>query len=168
MRKTVLSFLVMLFSFAADGFATELRRSGYSLIPAPQKVSLDGGEVVVDRTWGVAATVGAEHIAVRTLIQKAAELHGLKLEAGKTGQKAIVLKVSPGTVRETKKAALAEQAYKLEISADRVRITGNSGQGLFYGVQSFLQLLRANDKGEWSLPSGTIVDWPALELRFIH
>ena len=173
MQKVLLPILALLFSFtvsslAADGFTTELRSRGYSLIPAPQRVSLDGSEVLLDQSWGVAAEVGPEHIAARTLVAKAAELHGLKLEAGKTGQKAVVLKVAPGTVKETKDPALNEQAYKLEISADRVQITGNSGQGLFYGVQSLLQLLRANNRGGWTLPSGTIIDWPDLQLRFVH
>jgi len=109
MRKFFISALSLLLflpvsSFSADGFATELRSSGYSLIPAPQKVSLDGGEVLLDQSWGLLAEAGAEHVAVSTLAAKAAELHGLKLEASEAGQKAIVLKVAPGTVNKTDEA----------------------------------------------------------------
>jgi len=173
MRKLLVSILVLSSSFAAsslaaDGFTTVLRSLGHSLIPAPQQASLDGGRAHLDGTWTLASELSAEHIAVRTLVEKAEGLHGLDLKAGEKNQKAVVLRVAPGTVRQIKDPALAAQAYRLEISEERVAITGNTDQGLFYGVQSFLQLLRADNHGGWTLPTGTITDWPALELRFIH
>ena len=49
-----------------------------------------------------------------------------------------------------------------------VEITGNSKTGLFYGVQSLLQLLRFDNAGRLVLPECVIRDWPSLELRFVH
>ena len=47
-------------------------------------------------------------------------------------------------------------------------ITGNSKAGLFYGVQSLLQLLRRDTEGKLILPEAEIHDWPGLQLRFAH
>jgi len=150
----------------AGGFTTELRSRGFSLIPAPQKVHLAGGEVRVDRLWSLTCEAGGDHIAARRLKAGARELHGLELSGSGTGK--IVLRLAPGTVKETNDPALNEQAYKLEISPGNIVITGNAGAGLFYGVQSLLQLLRSDGTGGWRLPEGTVTDWPALQLRFVH
>jgi hypothetical protein len=48
-----------------------------------------------------------------------------------------------------------------------IRITANSPTGLFYGVETLIQLLR-RDQGTLWLPEGTIVDWPDLQLRHIY
>jgi hexosaminidase len=46
-------------------------------------------------------------------------------------------------------------------------ITGNTPTGLFYGVQTLLQLLKP-ENGKLRLPEGRIEDWPDLELRVIY
>lgn len=49
-----------------------------------------------------------------------------------------------------------------------VKIYANAEAGLFYGVQTLLQLLRPLNDGSFNLPEGMITDWPDLNLRFIH
>jgi hypothetical protein len=63
---------------------------------------------------------------------------------------------------------IAKQGYRLVIAPDRVDILGNSDQGLFCGVQTLVQLLKPGHYGKLALPAGTIEDWPALRLRFLH
>ena len=46
-------------------------------------------------------------------------------------------------------------------------ITGNTSTGLFYGVQTLVQLLKPENGKLW-LPEGQIEDWPDLELRVIY
>ena len=60
------------------------------------------------------------------------------------------------------------QAYRLTITSTGIRITGNSDQGLFYVVQTLLQLLKPTCGGKLLLPAGEIEDWPATSLRFLH
>ena len=62
----------------------------------------------------------------------------------------------------------ARQAYRISIKPGHITIEGNEEEGLFYGVQSFLQLMKPASEGKFNLPVGTIKDWPDLELRFIH
>ncbi len=149
-----------------EPFLTELRARGFSLIPAPQQVELGDKNIVIDGSWMVESRVSKEDIAYKRLIQGAAELHYLTF--ANKGSKKIILNVKSGTVKGTDDPALNEQGYLLKIMPDVVEITGNDEAGLFYGVQSFLQLLRRNAVGEYILPESTIRDWPSLQLRFVH
>jgi len=167
-RATVALFISTFLTpvLSAEGFSTELRNLGYSLIPAPQRVEVSGEKVVLDSSWGVSCELGDENIAVRSLRKGAKQLHSLVFDG--TGQQSISLRVSAGTVTAIEEPERAVQAYQLSITLGGVEIVGNGEAGLFYGVQSLLQLLRADGTGNWSLPVGTIQDWPALQLRFVH
>lgn len=147
-------------------FLTPLRVRGYSLIPAPQQVELGLRDVVIDGSWTLLSKVGTEDIAVKRMIQGADELHGLTFSI--KGGKKILLTVSPGVVKGTDDQALNEQGYLLKVTPDVVEITGNSNTGLFYGVQSLLQLIRRDPAGRLILPECVIRDWPAMQLRFVH
>lgn len=147
-------------------FLTPLRARGYSLIPAPQQVELGARDIVIDGSWTLVSTIGTDDIAIKRLIQGASELHGLAFST--KGVKKIILAVKPGTVNGTKELALNEQGYQFKVTPEIIEITGNSKTGLFYGVQSLLQLLRRDNAGRLVLPECLIRDWPSLELRFVH
>jgi hexosaminidase len=160
----------LLLCFAASVLAnntmapTELRLRGYSLVPAPQKLELRQGDVIVDQDWAVVAE--GDGPAAGWLKEWAQDLHGLTLSGTGGGQ--IILAVNKAAVAGVDDPGRSAQAYKLEVSESRISITGNTEQGLFYGVQSFLHLLRRKSGGRLCVPAGSIIDWPTLELRFIH
>ncbi|MCE5272595.1 beta-N-acetylhexosaminidase, partial [bacterium] len=166
----IISLIAVSAAFAAGptagGFLTPLRARGYSLIPAPQKVELGARDITVDCTWAVQSRVGTEDIAYRRLVEGAGELHGLSFEG--TGSGKVILAVAAGTVKGAQDPALNEQGYILKIAPGEITVTGNAPAGLFYGVQSLLQLLRRGADSRLRLPECTISDWPALELRFVH
>ncbi len=148
------------------GFVNELRSRGYSLIPAPQKVALAGEDIELDSSWRVISGLDKNHIVMRRLLQGAEQLHGISFSGSGGGK--VVLEVVPGAVAETDDPALNRQGYKLVLGPEQISIKGSSDMGLFYGVQSLLQLMRKSAPGRCSLPAGTITDWPDLQLRFIH
>ena len=133
-----------------SAFVTPLRSRGFSLLPAPQQADVGGQNVVIDGTWSVASEAGNDHIAFKRLTEGADDLHRLKFNS-KGGNK-ITLKVRPNTVKGITDAALDRQAYLLKITPKGVEITGNEDAGLFYGVQSFLQLLRLDAAGNLIVP----------------
>ncbi len=168
-RSLALIFcLLIVASLPGDalGFAGELRLRGYALFPAPQSVELLEGDITVSSHWRVQTAPRTGPDASAHLLDGARRLHGLIFSGG--GESEIRLEVNEGNVVSADDPALSAQAYRIEIEAGLVRVTGNSQQGLFYGVQSLLQLLRRNPDGTFRLPRGTITDWPSLELRFIH
>ena len=130
-------------SMAADqesAFITPLRSRGFALMPSPQQVVLGEKNIVVDNSWSVVSEAGKQNSALMSLLRGAKELHNLEF-SGK-GQRKIVLKIQDGVVKGTNDPALNEQGYLLKIGPEKVEITGNADAGLFYGVQSLLQLLR--------------------------
>lgn len=151
----------------AFGVVTPLRARGYTVLPTPQQVDLAEGDVKLDASWGVALQdIRADDIAVATLTQGLREKAGLTL--AERGGKTIRLAVKAGTVDPKLDEPRAKQAYLLTISDGGVDVTGNSSQGLFYGVQTLVQLARRDHLGNWLLPKGTIRDWPQYELRICH
>jgi hypothetical protein len=150
---------------------------GYTLLPDPQQVKLTGPDVYVDKSWSLkpGAGVRPDNIAVESLREGFKTRLNPPLELG-AGQDAasgvILLEIVPGSVQvgqaaDKDKAALAQQAYELEITPGRIGVRANADAGLFYGVQSLLQLVRSQG-GAARLPGGQIVDWPDLQLRTIY
>ena len=161
-----LTLLLIAPSAVAYGFSNDLRSNGFSLIPAPQKTELTGQKIVFDNSWAIDTKLDVSSIVLKTLQYSAKELHGIDFSGN--GEDRIILEIIPGTVNSNLSPELAEQAYRLEIAQSLVKITGNSEVGLFYGVQSLLQLLKPLNSGGFSLPEGTVTDWPDLELRILH
>jgi hexosaminidase len=62
--------------------------------------------------------------------------------------------------------AMESEGYILVIEAHSASIIGASGSGVFYGVQTFKQLLPLPGAPR-VLPSGTVRDWPAMLYRGI-
>ncbi|MCW5982090.1 MAG: beta-N-acetylhexosaminidase [Bryobacteraceae bacterium] len=145
---------------------SELFLRGYSVIPAPQRVQLEPGEVVFGPDWRIDAP--RDGIAVRSLIADAASFHMIALDRGAGAGKRVRLAVQPGTVSTGLDAEIDKQAYRLRIADREIEIAGNGDPGLFYGVQTLLQLLKRDSAGRLVLPRGTIEDWPRLQLRFLH
>ena len=172
MNKAMTSFVLLLIicSWSSGALADAnpdslLRSRGYSVIPAPQQVVIENQDLILSGTWKVISKVG-EDLSVTELKEGMNKLPGLS--TGDNGAKVVILQVVPGTVRETNDPALNDQGYVLRITIDRIIITANTKTGVFYGVQSLLQLLHKNDIGQIVLPLGEIRDWPDLQLRFVH
>src|SRR5215813_6362867 len=171
------SLLIVVITPAAAQRPTELFLRGYSVIPAPQKVELQGGEIEFNDSWSIdAGRLAIDHIALRALVKDLREFHLLELNqpTARTGAKTgnvIRLSVMKGAVK-TGAAAEAEeinaQGYLLKVAPGLIEVTGNADQGLLYGVQTLLQLLRPGARGHLLLPISTIEDWPKLQLRFLH
>jgi hypothetical protein len=130
---------------------------------------LAGGNVRLDETWVVdTGKVGDRNIAARTLLKDFETFHAIALKAGSAATKTIRLRVTPGAVATGAEPEIDRQAYRLRISANEIEVTGNGEPGLFYGVQTLIQLPKRDSAGRLLVPRGTIEDWPSFQLRFLH
>jgi len=149
MKKTILTLALLFASTAvAEPAPTDLFLRGYSVIPAPQKVVLNGGDTSVNVFSSV---IGPDHIATRTFVDGMKELHGKNLKTVVDGL-SINLRITPGMVKEAPPETAA-QAYKLWIAPGVIEVRANGDAGLFYGVQTLLQLIRRNEHGQSSPPN---------------
>ena len=161
-------YLIFTFVFLNTSTAqtiSDLRSRGYVMFPTPQKVELTNENVSIDENWQLKPGKKVPENIINNLKERSASLYNL--EFASQSSKSIVLSIDGATVK-VDDPECSEQAYRITISSDKVLIEGNSQVGLFYGVQSFLQLLKPTSDGALIVPVGVITDWPDLELRFIH
>ena len=59
-------------------------------------------------------------------------------------------------------------AYTLRSQKSSIQIEANEGAGLFYGVQSLIQLLPVSGRLEEGVPSVSIMDYPRFQYRGMH
>lgn len=171
MRSVFLCLALLLICaglFAEPPSALYMR--GYTVIPPPQTLELKNADFPIDEGWRVepGERVRPGDIALEILREQLSERHVLTL-AGREKGKVVELAIHAGAAEigpsaGANKAALVEQAYRLELSPKRIRITANAQPGLFYGVETLVQLVKADRDRLW-LPEGRIVDWPDLGLR---
>ncbi|MCX7592105.1 MAG: beta-N-acetylhexosaminidase, partial [Kiritimatiellae bacterium] len=149
---------------------TRLFARGYAVLPTPQNVTLGEADIRVGDAWKLALSNGVEEkdIAVQSLCTRLPEYTGLQRSEDENVSLTIRLGVGDKTVAADQPPELRLQGYLLHIEKDEVQLTGNSPAGLFYGVQTLLQLFKFRPGCGWLLPVCHIEDWPELELRCIH
>ncbi|MEW2071686.1 beta-N-acetylhexosaminidase [Streptomyces sp. NPDC007346] len=145
--------------------ATTGDRAATGLVPAPRSLTWGppgaepfrlGEATVID------AAPGTEDVA-RLLRASVGAATGLPLAPGTEGPR----------VELALDTALAPEAYRLAVDAEAVRITGGSAAGLFWGAQTFRQLLGPDafrraplTKGRtWEVPAVAVEDEPRFSWR---
>ena len=153
-------------------------RPQLQLMPAPKEVQLrDGGFHVGPRTkiFVLLGHQSEDRIAAETLAEEVSDQSGLNLDilgmkpAGKAEGGAIVLarlqdsRVRRFLARHGLRAdqVVGEGGYLLFSDKSHLIVAANTGEGLFYGVQTLRQLLRPAGKG-LICPAVGIRDWPGL------
>ncbi len=155
------------------------RSADLKLEPAPKEVQLRSGGFHVGPRTKIFVQLGhqsEDRIAAETLAEEVLDQSGLRLgiegmkPAAKAEGGAIVLaRLQDERVREFLQrnglkadAAVGEDGYLLFSDNSHLIVAANSGQGLFYGVQTLRQLLRPEAKG-LICPAVGIRDWPSLQ-----
>ncbi|MEJ7588400.1 MAG: beta-N-acetylhexosaminidase [Ferruginibacter sp.] len=157
-----------------DKKASVSRNPGQCLLPVPQKISLLEKQYLLDDSWAIEpGPLSKDDPAMLSLVSELKARFGLRImSSGNSHNKSIRLSVQPGSVIigktiDTNRSALKKQAYRLKLEPGRISINANGAQGLFYGVQTLLQLLQPVN-GNTYYTGGEIVDWPVMGLRMIY
>jgi hypothetical protein len=175
MPSRVISLFLLVIPFLRGDTVSPLTARGYTVLPIPQKVSLGSRDFALTDGWQLVLERGVQtgDIAGRSLNELLNERCGLSLsEKGASRAGVVRLTVTPsavaiGDASDRDRDALAEQAYRLVLKPGEISVTANAAPGLFYGVQTLVQLLKPH-RGRWMLPEGEITDWPDLGLRIIY
>ena len=153
MKKLVrLAGMLLVLAFASCG---QQPVEEVSIIPVPLKAELQGGAFVIDGQTSL--WIDAPE-ADKQILQDYLVSSPLKLSVANeapTG-KAIVLKL----VEELPEIQSPE-GYVLTSSEKRIDVLAKTGSGLFYGVQTLLQMAGDNNR----VALGTITDEPRFEYR---
>ncbi|RYY32948.1 MAG: beta-N-acetylhexosaminidase, partial [Sphingobacteriaceae bacterium] len=152
--------LILAFGLATSAINAQDTNPNMGIIPAPVSVRKNTGEFNLGReTLLLADSVHNKAVVFLAdfLKYKAHLAIQPKQNAGSSGSSVILL-TSEGTEN------MPAEGYRLTITPQKITIAGK-GAGLFYGIQSFLQLFPAEPSGTIKLPCVVIDDYPRFGYR---
>lgn len=149
-----------------------------SIIPEPVSMEVQEGSFALDMNTAIYAYASQDEVeTVAHQLQKAinsATSYSLPVRStpGHVAiNNAIILELDPQSIDN-------KEGYLLSVDEERVTITAPTATGLFYGVQSLLQLLPAQvyqtdytlvpQNTEWTIPAVEIKDYPRFAYRGMH
>ncbi len=141
--KTKLILLLCFLCFVATA-------QNVHILPTPQQVKTTEGQFVWDEN--VVLTYDASDAEINQIITMIKGKHFIEL-----------IKTDHLGISENE-----DQAYRLTINRNFVRMEATTNTGLFYATQSLKQLYRYAflcNKNEIALPCATITDWPNFKIR---
>lgn len=159
MKKISLLFLITLFAF--NSFAQTDANMG--IIPAPVSVKKNNGTFLLDKTVALLSSETANAKTADLLNAFIVKKGGFALREVKSvagGQKAIVL-TSVGADQ------LPAEGYTIQITKDQIKVVGKDA-GLFYAVQSLMQLMPDKKEEKITIQTAEITDYPRFKYRGMH
>lgn len=140
-----------------------------ALIPRPASEVYGTGSFVLPQEITIATPVDSElkKIASRLYGQlTTATGHKISIKEGGADSKATIM------LSLVKDASIRKEGYRLKVSAHDITLTAAEPAGVFYGIQTLLQLLPKEivakppvQKTEWRIPVVTIEDYPRFGWR---
>lgn len=132
------------------------------IVPQPVSVTAQNGQFNLTAKTTIVAGKDAKHEAemLNFYLQR---LYGFELPVKTSGEKnAIILKLN---------SAEKKDGYVLTSGNNQITVSGGNSTGVFYGIQTLLQLLpdrKANSNVQYKIPAVTIRDYPRFNYRGMH
>ncbi|MEQ9287329.1 MAG: beta-N-acetylhexosaminidase [Cyclobacteriaceae bacterium] len=163
--RMVFMLLITINTFQNLCYGSELSDIGLHVIPYPQQVAVGGNAFLLKSPINIVLDKSATAIDRKTAEQMKSELER------KWGMKAVISE-NKGMcnillTRKGPSKSLAGQGYMLSTDSDELTINSKDADGLFYGVQTFFQLIKKTRDGVL-VPGMEITDWPDVKIRAVH
>ncbi|HEY8659626.1 MAG TPA: family 20 glycosylhydrolase, partial [Hanamia sp.] len=156
----IASFFTYAFTFA--------QTNTVNIIPAPVELKLNSGNFSFNHSTQIIAAESAMHEA-KMFNFYLKKLYGFalpvksKLENSKSGN-VIILELTKSNDRK--------DAYNMAVESNKILISSTGSEGLFYGIQTLLQLLPENKteiaERTYEIPQLSIKDYPRFQYRGMH
>ena len=160
MYKNIAPFLLIFLFCAAFNASAQDNDPNMGIVPAPVSVKKSSGEFVLSQQTILLAD-SANNKAVNFFTDyvhnKLMLRNEVKINNGQSVSNSIVF-TEKGT------EGLPDQGYRLTITPQQVIVAGK-GAGLFYGIQTLLQLIPADKGASIKLPCAQIEDYPRFGYR---
>jgi len=139
---------LLLFGLSLTAMATQAQ-----IYPTPQSLIQSGNAFAsASATFSLTGAATADADAVAALNAGVKPGSGVEIVIGEAGDAAVASVAS--------KIPSQAQGYYLSVTPAKVTIAGRDGEGTYYGVQSFLQLLDMEQ-----VPAVEVSDWPTTAVR---
>jgi hexosaminidase len=159
----------LLIVIALRGFS-QTNENTVSLIPIPVSMKMGNGNFQLTKNTAIELKTGdadAKRVA-GFLSKKLSVATGFPMPV-KASSASPAGSVSISLIND---ASLGNEGYKLEVNSNSVALSANKPAGLFYGMQTIVQLLPKEIEGSsvvnnisWIIPSVSITDYPRFGWR---
>lgn len=164
MKKNFIALFLMAFVGSAIGQVS----STLNIIPEPVLIEKVKGDFIVPDKITLLRPAGVENdITVNFLLNKISTATGKSVIPIKKGKATIKL-ILNSKVNET----IGDEGYTLNVTPQNITISANKPAGLYYGVQTLIQLFPAQIESKnpvaaasWKIPAVNITDYPRLKWR---
>lgn len=166
---------LLLFAFASAITFTAIAQNTYHLIPQPARLTEKPGQFKLskDTKLVIATNDPTTKQIAQSLVNQLNIASGLNMSV--VVASAAVNKGANIFFTLMKDSPWGYEGYQLKVSPERITIESESVKGLFYGIQSLLQLLPAQvftpqktEGIDWSVPACDIQDRPRFGYRGMH
>lgn len=148
------------------GFQAMAQTNAISLIPQPASVQPAAGAFVLSKSSTISYNNPDAQVVAGMLTEKlnTPTGYGFKAQSGTKGHIHLNLNSTPA-------AQLGKEGYTLTVTPKNVTISANEPAGLFYGMQTLVQLLPKEiesstpARANWTIPAVTVTDYPRFGWR---
>lgn len=135
-------------------------RKEIDVIPMPRSVEYHSGNFTISPETKVYTNLSAESRQALTDYLEGTSLGSVPFAESATGNNGIELNLCDSSI------VTGNEAYRIEIDKKGIRLSASTETGIFYGLQTLLQLLNNSDNK--TLPALTINDSPRFPYRGLH
>ncbi|MCJ8208292.1 family 20 glycosylhydrolase [Mucilaginibacter sp. RS28] len=139
-----------------------------AIIPEPVEIQENAGKFILPHTVIIKATTGKEVEPVVDYLRKRLTTATDLTVTSRPSSALFSIKL---LLNNSDDVVIGQEGYHLSVTKNHVIITANKPAGLFYGVQTLMQLLpkeiesQTPVKQTWEIPCVTITDYPRFEWR---
>ena len=159
---------IILLAAILSSLLTAFSQNDISIIPEPVKLTRSGGEFVLPSKISIGADQNPGlRQAIADLRARLTIPTGYHVDLSNSQSATISIHLNKDAVPE-----LGNEGYRLNVTSKNVTITANQPAGIYYGVQSFLQLLPAEITSDslvknikWMAPCMSVTDYPRFGWR---
>lgn len=153
-------------SCGTQSVSDKVYNQGINLIPTPVSLQQQEGKFELTSSATFHAPTAEAKAVAEFFSGKLKTSTGFNLAVSETSGN-IILNIDPAS-------DMNEEGYKLVVTPSDINITAKTAAGVFYGMQTVLQLLPAEVESksvvntDWTLPCVTIEDAPRFAYRGVH
>lgn len=159
----ILFFGLLLIQLNLHSYSQQIL-STLPLIPKPKQITEQTGQFELNNSTLILAD--EKSFEAQFLKASVQDLTGLDLKFTQNLEKNASVIILSLAVPDT--TEFDREAYQLLISNNRISITAADAQGLFYGIQTLLQMLPIQKSNAYKLTSLNIADAPKYSWRGMH
>jgi len=154
------NILLVIFLFAAASCSSQ---SSLNIIPEPVKVEVKDGSFTITPSTKIIAEASGVSNSINFLNDYLKKFYGFELKTSKDKSATNVIELNFDRLDNSNSGG-----YEMNVDKNKIYIGGDNEQGVFYGIQTLIQLLPAEKSNSLNIQQCNIIDSPRFAYRGLH